>query len=99
MLIVLTTMSVCEKKEERSVILLYRQKLWMVLKVTKVYVLSLRTVLFRTVCVCEQTEMFKESQREGYCYRNCAGFKCSPRVSLCGTAFLNGGCRGLGAIR
>jgi len=37
-------------------------------------------------------------QREGYCCRNCAGFKISPRVSLCGTAFLNGGCRVLGAI-
>jgi hypothetical protein len=23
----------------------------------------------------------------GYCYRNCAGFKSSPRVSLCGTVF------------
>jgi len=39
------------KKEEISLVLLYRQKLWKVLKVTKVYVLSLRTVLFHTECV------------------------------------------------
>ena len=37
-------------------------------------------------------------QREGYWYRNCAGFKSSPRASLFGTSFLNGGCQGLGAI-
>jgi len=39
------------KKEERSVVLLCRQKLWKVLKVTTVYVLSLRMVLFHTECV------------------------------------------------
>jgi hypothetical protein len=111
------------KKEERSVVLLYRLKLWKVLKVTKVNVLSLRT---GQCClaqgVCERTEKFKKGQAhvtdaeymgycfdvngqhetelqkpknlkiEGNCYRNCAGFKSSARVSLCGTAFLNGGC-------
>ena len=39
------------RKEEISVALLYRQKLWKVLKFTAVYVLSLRTVLFHTECV------------------------------------------------
>ena len=39
------------QKEERSVALLYRQELWKVVKVTTVYVLSLRTVLFHTVCM------------------------------------------------
>ena len=39
------------QKEERSVALLYRQKLWKVVKVTTVYVLSLRTVLCHTVCM------------------------------------------------
>jgi len=36
------------KKEERSVVLLCRQKCWKLLKVTAVYVRSLGTVLFHT---------------------------------------------------
>jgi len=39
------------KKEERSVVLLCRHKLWKVLKITAVCVLSLRAVLFHTECV------------------------------------------------
>jgi len=39
------------KKEEISVVVLCRQKFWMVLKGTTVYVLSLRMVLFHTECV------------------------------------------------
>lgn len=51
------------KKEERSVVLLYRLKLWKVLKVTKVYVLSLRTgQCCLAQSVYERTEMFKKGQ-------------------------------------
>ena len=39
------------KNEERCAVLLYRQKLWEVLKVTAVYMLRLRAVLFDTECV------------------------------------------------
>jgi hypothetical protein len=134
MLIVLIMLKVCElgtlvvpllgliQKEERSVALLCGQRLWKVLKVTTVYVLSLRTVLFHTVCMSgrkcsrkvrrvtdaeytghsfdvygqQETEL-QEPQiskiERGYCYRNCEGSKSSWRVSLCGTAFLNCGCR------
>jgi len=116
------------KKEERFVVLLCRQKWWKVLKVTTVCVLSLRTVLFHTVCMTKQkcSRKFRNMwqmestwnfpsmstcsetlncrshrsgrQREGTCYRNCAGFKISPRARLCGTSFLNSWCRALGAI-
>jgi hypothetical protein len=67
MVMVLTLLSVCElvlsrdlgcatfrfhqEGGKRSVVLLYGQKLWEVLKVTAVYVLSLSTVLFDTECI------------------------------------------------
>jgi len=55
------------KKEERSVVLLRRHKLWKVLQVTTVYVLSLRTVLFHTECVWADRNVQERSDMCGIC--------------------------------